>query len=137
MAHRFTIIPEKRTAFFKFWDEVSVASAKNAFVSYTLHKDFDPTNVMVTDAREVTSIHASFQSVFFEVQGLRELLGRFAPGAVSVILVRDSTQFGYARMLQQVLDYMSPIKLLVAYSEDELRTLAERPDLNIAQLSMT
>lgn len=123
-------------AFFKFWDDVSIGSAKEAFVRYTQDENFDPSYLMVTDAREVTSVHASFQGVLFGVEGLRDQLANFEHGTISAILVRDGTQFGYARMLGQVLDFLSPIKVHIAFDEDELRTLADRPDLNIAELSV-
>jgi hypothetical protein len=131
----FRIFPEERIAFFKFWDDVSTASAKEAFVRYTRDENFDPAFLMVTDARDVTRIDASFQGILFGVEGLRDLLGKFERGTISAILVSDSTQFGYVRMLQQVLDFLSPIKMRIAYDEEELRAIAMRPDLDIAQLA--
>lgn len=137
MAYRFKVFPEKRIAFFKFWDDVSTVSAKEAFVQYTKDENFDPSFLMVTDAREVTNIHATFQSVLFGVEGLRQLLAKFERGTISAILVSDSTQFGYARMLEQVLAFMSPIVVRIAFHEDELRTVAQRPDLDIEQLALS
>jgi hypothetical protein len=135
LAYKFKILPEKRVAFFKFWDDVSTVAAKEAFVRYTKDEDFDPAYLMVTDAREVTSIHATFQGILFGVEGLRDLLAKFERGTISAILVSDSTQFGYARMLEQVLDFLSPITVRIAFDEDELRTLAKRPELSIADLA--
>lgn len=131
MAYSFKVFPEKRVAFFRFWDDVSTASAKEAFVEYTKDENFDPTYLMVTDARGVTEIHATFQSVLFGVEGLRDLLAKFKRGTISAILVRDNTQLGYARMLEQVLALLSPITVRIAFREDELRTVAQRPDLDI------
>lgn len=136
MAYSFKVFPEKRIAFFKFWDDVSTASAKEAFVQYTRDESFDPTYLMVTDARGVTKIRATFQSVLFGVEGLRNLLTKFEKGTISAILVSDTTQFGYARMLEQVLAFLSPITVRIAFHEDELRAVAERPDLDIGQLSL-
>lgn len=135
LAYKFKVFPEKRLAFFKFWDDVSIRSAKEAFLGYTKDENFDPSYLMVTDAREVTSIDASFQGILFGVEGLRNQLANFERGTISAIVVRDGTQLGYARMLGQVLDFLSPIKVRIAFDEDELRTLVEKPDLNIAQLS--
>jgi hypothetical protein len=134
LAHKFKVFPEQRIAYFKFWDDVSIGSAREAFVGYTQDENFDPSYLMVTDAREVTSINASFQGVLFGVEGLRDQLARFEQGATSIILVSDSTQMGYARMLEQVLAFLSPIKVRIAYHEDSLRALAQRPDLDLAQL---
>jgi hypothetical protein len=137
LAYRFKVFPEKRVAFFKFWDDVSTVSAKEAFIQYTNDENFDPSFLMVTDAREVTKIHATFQSVLFGVEGLRQPLAKFERGTISAILVSDSTQFGYARMLEQVLAFLSPIVVRIAFHEDELRTVAQRPDLDIEQLAVS
>ncbi|MDZ4085924.1 MAG: hypothetical protein U1E69_03885 [Tabrizicola sp.] len=107
MAYRFSVVPHKSVTYFKFWDDVTVASAKEAFVQYTRDPNFNPKYLMVTDAREVTEIHATFQGVLFGVEGLRDLLAKFDRGTISAILVSDSTQFGYVRMLEQVLDFLS------------------------------
>lgn len=135
MAYSFKVFPEKRVAFFRFWDDVSTASAKEAFVRYTKDKNFDPTYLMVTDARGVTKIHANFQSVLFGVEGLHDLLAKFKRGTISAILVHDNTQLGYARMLEQVLAFLSPITVRIAFCEDELRTVSQRPDLDIELLA--
>lgn len=137
MAYRFTIVPGKGVTYFKFWDDVTSSSAKEAFVQYTKDAGFDPGYLMVTDAREVTRVHASFQSILFGVESLRDLLAKFERGTISAILVNDSTQFGYARMLEQVLDFLSPIKVIVAYDEQELLALAGKPDLTLAELART
>lgn len=137
MAYRFSVVPQKSVTYFKFWDDVTVASAKEAFVQYTRDPNFNPKYLMVTDARDVTEIHATFQGVLFGVEGLRDLLAQFDRGTISAILVSDSTQFGYVRMLEQVLDFLSPIKVRVAYNERELFQLAGRPDLTLADLADT
>jgi hypothetical protein len=136
LAYKVKVFPEKRVVFFRFWDDLSTASAKEAFVQYTKDEDFDPTYLMVTEARDVTTIHATFQSVLFGVEGLRSLLARFEKGTISAILVSDTTQFGYARMLEQVLAFMSPITIRIAFHEDELRAVAQGPDLDIKQLAL-
>ena len=135
MAYRIKVFPEKRIAFFKFWDDVATVSAKEAFVQYTRDENFDPSYLMVTDARDVTRIHASFQDVLFGVEGLRDLLAKFERGTISVILVSDSTQLGYARMLEQVLAFLSPITVKVVFDEAALRTATDRPDLDVKQLA--
>jgi hypothetical protein len=135
LAYRFKVFPEKRVAFFRFWGDVSTASAKEAFVQYTKDENFDPTYLMVTDARGVTKIHATFESVLFGVEGLRNLLTKFERGTISAILVSDTTQLGHARMLEQVLAFLSPITVRIAFQEDELRAVAQRPDLDIELLA--
>lgn len=136
MAHRHKIYPEQRISFFEFWDEVSTSSAKDAFVQYTADINFNPAYVMVSDARNVTNIVTSFRGILHGVEGLRDLLSRFERGTISAVLVSNTTQFGYARMLEQVLDLLSPIRLRIACNEDELRILTQRPDLDLQQLAV-
>lgn len=135
MAYNVKVFPEMRLAYFHFWGEISAATGKEAFLQYTNDESFDPSYLMVTDARDVTKIQATFQTILFGTEGLRSLLARFKPGTISAILLRDSTQMGYARMLEQVLALLSPIEVRIACSEDELCRFAERPDLDIAQLA--
>jgi hypothetical protein len=134
LAYDFAIFPERRIAFFKFWDDVSTVSAKEAFIRYTNDENFDPAYLMVTDARAVTSIHATFQSILFGVEGLRDLFAKFERGSISAILVSNTTQFGYARMLEQVLAFLSPITVRIAFHQEALRAVTQRPDLDIEQL---
>jgi hypothetical protein len=136
LAYYVKVFPEKRIAYFRFWDEISTATGKEAFLQYTSDENFDPTFLMVTDARDVTKIHANFQGILFGTESLRRLLAKFEPGTISAILVRDTLQFGFARILEQVLALLSPIEVRIAFDEDELRTVAERSDLNIAQLAL-
>jgi hypothetical protein len=136
LAYHVKIFPEMRLAYFRFCDEISAATGKEAFLQYTKDESFDPSYLMVTDARDVTKIHATFQKILFGTESLRSLLARFKPGTISAILLRDSTHMGYARMLEQVLALLSPIEVRIAFDEDELRTIAGRPDLNIGQLAV-
>lgn len=125
-----------RLAYFRFWGEISTTTGKEAFLQYTKDENFDPSYLMVTDARDVTRIQTSFQGILFGAESLHSHLAKFKLGTISAILLRDRTQMGYARMLEQVLALVSPIEVRIAFDEDELRRFAERPDLNIAQLAV-
>lgn len=109
MHHDITIIPEKRIALFDFQGDMSVSDGRQVFLDYVRWNNFDPKHVMMTDARKVTSVSATFAQVFAAVQTLREQLGNFERGALSIVLVQNSNQFAYARMLEQILDFLSPI----------------------------
>lgn len=128
------IFSKKGVSLFIFSGEMTIVDGRQAFVEYVNHEEFDPAYVMITDARGVTSIEATFKGVLSAVFGLAGLIEKFRSGAKSVILVQDPSQFGYARMLEQILDYSSPIRVQIALSEEEALSLAGRPEVSFAEL---
>jgi hypothetical protein len=128
------ILSKKGVSLFHFSGEMTIADGRQAFVEYVNHEEFDPAYVMITDARGVTSIEATFKGVLSAVFGLAGLIKKFRSGAKSVILVQDPSQFGYARMLEQILDYSSPIRVQIALCEEEALSLADRPEVSFAEL---
>jgi hypothetical protein len=132
--HDITIIPEKGIALFDFQGDMSVNEGRQVFLEYVSCNNFDPKHVMMTDARKVTSVSATFAQVFAAVQTLREQLGNFDRGALSIVLVQNSNQFAYARMLEQILDFLSPITIRVAYNEEEALSLAARSERSLSEL---
>ena len=134
MTCRFTIHATLRLGCFRFSDRISISDARQVFVDYVAHADFNAGYAMVTDARTVTAIDASFVGILTNVQGLLVPLRQFEKGAVSVILVAGQTTYGMARMLEQVLDYTSKIKVRIASTEAEALTLAGQPDAEFASL---
>jgi hypothetical protein len=134
LAYRFVLHADQKVACFRFHDVLSVTSARQAFVDYVAHPDFDPGYTMLSDARDVTKIDASFISILTAVQGLSAHLSKFDKGAMSVVLVSNSTTFGMVRMLEQVLDFASRIKMRIAWTEDEALTIAGLTDADFARL---
>jgi hypothetical protein len=134
VAHAFTIRSELNLVCFRFHDTVSIADARKAFEDYVTHPGFDPAYVMLTDARRVTNIEANFSGILAEVQALARYLRRFEKGALSVVLVSGNTTFGMVRMLEQILDFTSRIKMRVAWTEQEVFDLAGVTGLEFSAL---
>jgi hypothetical protein len=127
MPYDLTVLPQARLALFRFHGMVTVAEAKAAFEDYVAHPGFDPRFVMLSDARAVTEIDATFGAIFVNVLGLGGLLRRFSDEALSVVLVEEGMVFGMVRMLEQVLDALSRIKMRIAWTVEEAATLTGRP----------
>lgn len=119
MPYSISIDANKRLGFFTFSGQVSTSQAKQAFLDYVAMDGFDPSYVMFSDARRVTHIDAHFFDIFSNVQGLAAPLKRFERGALSVVLVSDDLVFGMTRMLEQVLELLSGIKMRVTRSETD------------------
>lgn len=134
MTCRFSIHVDQGIACFKFTDRIAIGDARQVFVEYVAHANFDPGFAMLTDARGVTGIDASFVGILTNVQGLSVPLRQFERRAVSVILVAGGTTFGMVRMLEQVLDFASKITVRIARTEASALTAAGRPDADFARL---
>ncbi|WP_421703539.1 hypothetical protein [Aliiroseovarius sp.] len=134
MGYEIRIHPDLRVAQFRFFGVISVATARRAFEDYVAHPDFDPGFTMISDAREVTELDASYRRIVTNILGLARPLRRFDKGALSIVLVGDETTYGMVRMLEQVLDFFSAIQLRPVWSEEEALALAKRPEAGFAEL---
>ena len=134
LSYALTIRAEQRVACFRFWDLVTIEEARQAFLEYVALPGFDPGYVMMSDASAVTSVEAGFIGVLLGVQGLAQQLKNFDRGALSVVLVKKDTVFGMVRMLEQVLDFASPIKLRIVWTPAEALLVAGRQDCDYAAL---
>ena len=127
-----TIRPEKGLVHFRFRDRLTVAEFRRAFLDFAEGPGFDPTYLMLTDTRDVTELVADFQSIFNAVQGLSRVFARFDREAKCVLLVTGDTHFGMARMLEQIVEVFSPIRIKA------VQTLAEasaQSGLSLAELA--
>jgi hypothetical protein len=136
LPYRLKIIPEKRLALFTFSGLLTASEGRAAFVEYTDHKLFCPTYSMLSDARGVSGIDASFPDVFAKTVSLGSRLRIFTRPVLSIVLVRTEVQFGYARMLEQVLDAASLIHLHVVTDEAEALRLAGLTEDSFDQLPL-
>ncbi|NBZ86538.1 hypothetical protein [Stagnihabitans tardus] len=137
MPHRYRIQPERELATFLFNGKLTVAEGAELFLDYVRAADFNPQHVMLCDARGVTEIEASFLSIFTKVARLAPELSRFRHPVVSVVLVSNQTVFGYVRMLEQILDMTTVIKMRPVWTEEEALALAGRTELSFASLFAT
>jgi hypothetical protein len=113
---------------------MSVNDGVNAFVEYTQHSDFSPDLMMLTDARGVSVDGSSFRDIFIATVSLSNLLRNFDEGAESVIIVDSDTVYGVGRMLEQVLDFASRIKVRLVLSEAEALRMTGLNDAELADL---
>lgn len=134
MGYQIRILPDRGVATFRFHGEISVSIARKAFEDYVAHPDFDPGFTMISDAREVTGLDASYRQIVANILGLARPLRRFDKEVLSVVLVGDETTYGMVRMLEQVLDFFSAIALRPVWSEAEALRLAGLPDVRFAEL---
>jgi hypothetical protein len=121
LPYRLKIVPEKRLA---FSGRLTASEGRAAFVDYTDHELFCPTYFMLSDARGVSGIDAFFPDVFAKIISLGLRLRSFKSPVLSIVLVRTEVQFGYARMLEQVREATSLIRLRVVTEEAEALRLA-------------
>lgn len=138
MGYQITIIPQDHVAYFRFQGEISVATARRAFEDYVAHPDFDPTHIMLSDARMVTHLDAGYRQIIANIFGLARPLKLFSNGATSIVLVGDETTYGMVRMLEQILDTFSAIRLTPVWTLSEAAELAgHAPALLETRLSAT
>jgi len=126
MPYDITLYPDLSLAYFRFFGQLSISGAKQAFLDYVALPGFDPAHVMLSDARDITGIEATFLGILGNIYGLAAPLRKFDRGALSVVLVSDDVSFGMVRMLEQVLDMTSRIKIRAVWSEAEALSLAGR-----------
>jgi hypothetical protein len=128
MAHTYRIQSDRQLGTFQFVGKLSVPEAADLFLAYVRDPAFDPLHPMICDARGVTEIEASFLSIFTRVARLAPQLAVFRAPVVSAVLVSSQTVFGYVRMLEQILDMTTVIKMRPAWTEEEAMTLVGQKD---------
>ncbi|MAM61879.1 hypothetical protein [Maritimibacter sp. UBA3975] len=134
MSYAIKIVPERRTAFFRFSGEVDAREARQAFLDYIRSPGFDPTHTMVTDARDVTEMRIRFGEVVAGVIGLMRALTVFKEPVRSIILVSDADSYVRVRLLDQVLETASNIRVEVVRDEGEALTKAGHAGESLATL---
>lgn len=135
MPYSISIRADRDLAIFTFSGKVCTSQAKQAFLDYVAMDGFDPRYVMLSDAREVTQIDAQFFEIYANIQGLSKPLKKFERGALSVVLVSDDLVFGMTRMLEQVLELFSGIKMRVTRSEANALELCGLSDISFDALT--
>jgi hypothetical protein len=129
------IMPERRTAFFRFDGEVDAREARQAFLDYVRAPDFDPTHTMITDARGVTTTRVRFGEVVSGVIGLMRALSLFKEPVKSIILVSDPDSFVRVRLLDQVLETASNIRVEIVHDECDALERAGHSGQTLATLT--
>ncbi len=123
MEHEYRILPARRLACFRFRGRLTVDEGARLFLAYAHDPGFDSTYAMLCDTREVTEIEATFQSMLLRVIRLAPELARFREPVISAVLVESQTVFGYVRMLEQILDMTTQVRMRPAWGEAEALAL--------------
>lgn len=127
--HSIAIRADHGIAYFRFRARLSPDLGRQAFADYVEMPDFKPTHRLFWDLRDVTEIDADFTRIFASVQSLSGAFRRFETEAPGVVLVKDAMQYGLARMMEQVVDALSLIRIRVTDRADEAAALLGlRPD---------
>ena len=117
--YRLTFHPDIETFVLRFEGRFDVPIGKQAFLDIVRHPSFTPASRIFWDVRAVDDAIVEFGPLFGAVQSVIAALLQFTAESRAVILVEDDTHFGMARMLEQIVDAVSPLRVRVA------RTLAE------------
>jgi hypothetical protein len=114
-----TIRPDRGVAVFRFHGVLTADGGRRAFQDYVTRADFSPDRPFLWDLRDVDELDVDFGRMFAAVQGMTAALRRFERDTPAVILVKDEMQYGMARMLEQIVDSASRIRISVVGSADE------------------
>ncbi|MEC7764632.1 MAG: hypothetical protein VX874_22200 [Pseudomonadota bacterium] len=123
MSYSIKIHPDRRIAFFRFSGQVNVRIGHQAFLDYVQMPDFNPHFTMLTDARRVIEVDASFREIVQVVMQVMRNLRQFDKPVKSVVLVSSEKAFVIARLLDQVLERASLISIQIARDEEEALAL--------------
>jgi hypothetical protein len=119
MTHVFRIQSNRQVASFQFNGKMTVSDGADIFLAYVRAQGFNSLHPMLCDARGVTEIDASFLSIFTRVARLAPELRSFREPVNSAVLVNSDTVFGYVRMVEQILDMTTKIRMHAVWTEDE------------------
>jgi hypothetical protein len=132
--HSFKFLSEKGVALIRIWGEINVESARMAFAEFFCHQDFISNAKMIVDIRGVIKIEASFENIFWTSTSIGNESSRFPCDAKVVVLVSNSTQYGFTRIVAQVLDYLYSIEVISAFNEEDVLKHRGRCEVSFAQL---
>ena len=119
-----TLHPDRALVHFRFRGPLTVAVFRRAFLDFVESPQFDPTWLMLSDIREVTEIEADFASIFEAVQGMSRVFALFREEVLCILLAAKDVHFGLSRMLAQIVEIYSPIKIWSVRSEAEACALS-------------
>ncbi|MBL6427404.1 MULTISPECIES: hypothetical protein [Maritimibacter] len=135
MSYSIRIHPDRRIAVFHFSGVLNPQVGKQAFLDYIRMPDFDPHFAMLTDARQLNGVEASFPEIVSGVMKVMRNLRQFDQPVRSVILVNSEKPFVVARLLDQVLERASKIRIHIAREEHEALALVGCSDTDFARLA--
>ena len=108
-----TLTTGRRLFVLSIRDRMTTEDGRQALLALLDHPEFEPTIQVLVDIRQVTEIAADFKSIFAVVQVLKTRMGRFDRGTRFVVMTGEGASFGMARMLQQVVDVITQLRMTV------------------------
>lgn len=135
MSYSIRIHPDRRIAVSRFSGHLNVRIGQQAFLDYVQMPGFDPHFTMLTDARCVVEVEATFREIVHGVVHAMRKLRLFDQPVSSVILVGSEKQYVVARLLDQVLERASKIRIHIAREEGEALALAGCADTPFSELA--
>ncbi len=132
--YRLSFHPETETFILRFEGRFDVPTGKAAFLAIVRHPSFTPASGIFWDVRAVTEAIVEFGPLFAAVQSVLAALLRFNAESRAVILVEDDTHFGMARMLEQIVDAVSPLHVRVARTLSEAERHLALPEGRLSDL---
>lgn len=117
--HDLTHISERNLFVLRFHGLLTAGDGKRGFLDIVGHPGFHPDVWILTDTRAVTEARIGFTDMFTTALSVLSEIRRFSPKARAVILVGNETQFGLARMLEQVIDSLASLLIWTAATPAE------------------
>lgn len=117
--HSIHPLPDTGLILVQFAGRMTVADGRAAFLELMARPGFDPEVPILVDMLGVTDLVADFMSILLAVQGVRAQLGRFRPQSRVVALVGGETHYGMARIVEQVVETVSDLRIRVTLTVTE------------------
>ncbi|WP_157733518.1 hypothetical protein [Antarctobacter heliothermus] len=129
-----SVHPARRLALFEMHGVITVPDAIDGLRSFVEHPLFDPGLVMLTDARHVDDVVASFIGIVGGAHRSRALFCNFRQEAHNVIYAPQDVAFGMARVMQQVVEPLSYLRFDILRDETEALANAGQDELSFDAL---
>jgi hypothetical protein len=129
-----TLHPDRKLVHFRYRGTLTVTEFRRSFLDFVDSPQFDPTWLMLSDLREVSEIEADFASIFAAVQSMPRVFAKFQNEVLCVLLASKDVHFGLSRIMAQVVEIYSPIKIWSVRSEAEACALSGLDPAVLAQI---
>ena len=117
--HTLTLTADRRLFVLVMKGTVAVNEGRQAFLSILDHPGFEPMIPILVDIREIEEIVADFKGVFMAVQVLKSRMASLNRKSLFLVLAGDGASFGMARMLQQVVEVITELRMKVVATPAE------------------
>ena len=124
----FSIYPTLQLSTFNMEGTISASEVKDCFATYTHHSDFDPSYPLVMDARRVDEVEATFSEILLAATAVLPRILMLSPGTPAALIANKPHVLSTAKMLEEVLSFLSQIRLRVVTSVPEAALLVGKTE---------